>query len=71
KLAEYRGIPSLTDYLILSQDEPRRDHDSRLGDEAWKLVTLVGSEATVTLTDLWTASLGEFYPSAAVESADD
>ncbi|MFH5802704.1 Uma2 family endonuclease [Alienimonas sp. DA493] len=65
KQAEYREIPSLTDYLILSQDEPRCDHYSRLGGEAWKLVTLVGPEAVLSLSGLGDVSLGSLYPPAA------
>ena len=64
KQAEYRSIPSLTDYLILSQDEPRCDHYSRLGPEAWKLVTLAGPDAALTLHGLRELSLGSLYPPA-------
>lgn len=64
KQAEYREIPSLTDYLILSQDEPRCDHYSRMGAEAWKLVTYVGPEAVVPLSGLGEAPLGSLYPPA-------
>lgn len=64
KQAEYREIPSLTDYLILSQDEPRCDHYSRLGPDAWKLVTLVGPDAVAALTDLGDLPLGSLFPPA-------
>ncbi|QDT14435.1 Uma2 family endonuclease [Alienimonas californiensis] len=62
KQAEYREIPSLTDYLILSQDEPRCDHYSRMGAEAWKLVTYVGPEAVLPLSGLGEVPLGSLYP---------
>ncbi len=64
KQAEYRAIPSLTDYLILSQNEPRCDHYSRLGAEAWKLVTYVGADAVVPLRDLGPLPLGPLFPPA-------
>ncbi|NNJ27045.1 hypothetical protein LzC2_31420 [Planctomycetes bacterium LzC2] len=62
KQAEYREIPSLTDYLILSQDEPRCDHYSRLSAEEWKLVTYVGPDAVIPLSNLGDVSLGALYP---------
>ncbi|NNJ27636.1 hypothetical protein LzC2_37430 [Planctomycetes bacterium LzC2] len=62
KLDEYRTIPSLTDYLIVSQDEPSVDHYTRLSETEWKLVTYAGAEATVPVTDVGELTLGPLYP---------
>ena len=39
KLDNYRLIPSLTDYLLVAQDQPRIDHYTRLSATEWQLVT--------------------------------
>lgn len=48
KFANYRRIPSLRDYLLVSQDKPRIEHYRRQG-EAWMLTETAGLEGTVNL----------------------
>ena len=48
KLDNYRLIPSLSDYLIVSQDRVRIDHYSRLSATEWRLVSHTG-DATIRL----------------------
>ncbi len=62
KLDDYRTIPSLTDYLIVSQDEPLVDHYTRLSATEWKLVTHAGSDAVVPVTGVGGLTLGPLYP---------
>ena len=70
KLAEYRTIPSLTDYVLLSQDEPAADHYARVGGgaanpdepDAWRVVTHAGPGAAVPLTGLGPLALAPLYP---------
>ncbi|QDT14951.1 Uma2 family endonuclease [Alienimonas californiensis] len=64
KLDDYRTIPSLTDYLIVSQDEPSVDHYTRLSATEWKLVTYSGPEAAVPVTGVGELTLGPLYPPA-------
>lgn len=48
KFARYQSIPSLQDYVLVSQDIPRVERFSRNGDE-WTLVNSEGLEATLKL----------------------
>ena len=64
KLAEYREIPSLTDYLILSQDGPACTHHRRVGPAAWDSDEVAGPGAAVTLAGLGELALGPLYPPA-------
>ncbi|NNJ26596.1 Uma2 family endonuclease [Alienimonas chondri] len=69
KLAEYRAIPTLTDYLLIAQDEPQIDHYRRTGGGAaepneadrWEVVRYTGEEAEVPLTNLGPLPLGQLY----------
>lgn len=36
KFAAYQAIPTLRDYLLVSQDEPRVTHHARLANDAWE-----------------------------------
>ncbi len=70
KLAEYRGIPSLTDYLLFAQNEPAVDHYVRVGGgadhpdepDAWRLISYEGPAAAVPLAGLGDLALGPLYP---------
>lgn len=70
KLREYREIPSLTDYLLVSQDEPAVDHYVRVGGgadhpdepDAWRLISYEGPTAAVPLAGLGELALGPLYP---------
>lgn len=54
KLDEYRALPSLRDYLILAQDEPRAWLWSRKADDAWQdaPVSVEGLEGVVRIDGL-------------------
>lgn len=47
KLISCRSLPSLTDYLLLSQHEPRVEHYEREARGAWRLVTVGPSDRLV------------------------
>jgi Uma2 family endonuclease len=49
KLAHYQKLPSLREYILVSQDEPRIDHLERLAGGDWRLSIAAGLEATVRL----------------------
>ena len=48
KLEEYAAIPTVTDYLIVSQHEPRVEHHVRVAD-GWRPTVCEGPDAVVTL----------------------
>ena len=52
KLDNYRRIPSLTDYLIVFQDQMRVEHYSRMTADEWRLVTHSGRDAAIPLESL-------------------
>ena len=51
KLVNYRRIPSLTDYLIVSQAEPRVEQHTRRG-ERWERQVVTGLAGVVSLESL-------------------
>jgi len=58
----YRRIPSLQEYLLVSQDEPRVQRYRRQGEREWLLTEVVGLEETVDLPSLGCAlPLAEVY----------
>ncbi len=57
KLDAYRTIPSLTDYLIVSQTEPRVEHHARTAD-GWTDDVYAGPDLAVPLAAGVTAELG-------------
>ena len=62
KLDAYRLIPSLTDYLLFSQDEAEVEHHRRAPGGGWKEVTYRGREAAFALAAGGAAvSLGAIY----------
>ena len=62
KLDGYRTIPSLTDYLLFSQDGPEVEHHRRNPGGAWERIALSGPEAVATLSAGGaTLTLGEVY----------
>ncbi len=52
KFAYYRQIPSLREYLLVSQHEARVDHYLRAGDGTWTLRAVEGLEAVLRLESL-------------------
>jgi len=69
KLAEYRTIPTLTDYLLVDQSEPLIDHYRRTGGgesnpgepDRWEVTTHRGPTATVPLAGLGELNWGEAF----------
>ena len=45
----YETLESLTDYVLISQTEPRIEHFSRLEDRVWRFVVARGLEAALAL----------------------
>jgi Uma2 family endonuclease len=48
----YQRLPSLTDYLLVSQDEPRVEHHYRDETGEWQSVTYQGEEAVLAVMPL-------------------
>ena len=48
----YETLDSLTDYVLISQNEPRIEHFSRLEDGAWRRVVARGLEAVLNLPSI-------------------
>jgi len=62
KLDGYRTIPSLTDYLLFSQDGPEVEHHRREPGGEWERIALSGPEAVATLSAAGaTFKLGDVY----------
>lgn len=57
-----RWLPSLTDYLLVSQDRPRLDHYHRTAPQRWELLTLEGFDEELRLPELGcTVPLADLY----------
>lgn len=52
KFADYRGIESFEEYVLVSQDEPTIETFHRQPDGAWRLGVQSGAEATTSLASL-------------------
>lgn len=52
KFAEYRKIPSLREYVLVSQEEPRLDVFTRGEGGKWTLTEFVGKDAICLLTSV-------------------
>jgi Uma2 family endonuclease len=62
KLAQYIKIPSLEEYVLVSQDEPRLDTFFRRDDGSWTFSVSAGSDATVALRSMgMDVPLAEIY----------
>ena len=61
KFAHYRRLPTLTEYVMLSQFQPFAEHYTRQSDSQWVLTEVVGLDAALPL-----ASLGCALPLSAV-----
>jgi Uma2 family endonuclease len=61
KFAHYRRLPSLRNYLLVSQDAPHIEHFVRRGD-GWLLVEAIGLDASVHLASIdCVLQLGRVY----------
>ena len=62
KFEAYRAIPTLRDYLLVSQDEPRVTHHTRLESGDWERRDVAGLDASVELESIGGAlSLRDLY----------
>src|SRR5215210_5794527 len=52
KFERYKTIESLTDYVLVSQDQPRFEHFSRQPDGSWSHAELDGADAALTLDSI-------------------
>lgn len=66
KFKQYRQIPSLREYILVSQDEPSIEHFARRGDTYWELTETAGLDSQLVLS-----SLGCQIPLAEVYSKVD
>ncbi len=76
KFSHYRTLPSLDEYVLVYQDEPRVEHYKKLPTGQWLLTECTGDEAkvefpalgcTIRLADLY-AGVDKFSPEAEGES---
>lgn len=71
KFRHYRTLPSLHDYLLIAQDEPRIEHYSRQSDVIWQLAEAVGLTAQLTLRSIeCVLALADVYEKVELEPAD-
>jgi Uma2 family endonuclease len=62
KFAHYRSIPSFAEYLLVSQDEYRVEHNARQPDGRWLLTDIRGKEEQVVLSSVGCAlALADIY----------
>ena len=52
KLADYRGMPSLKEYILISQDKTHVEHYVRRPDDKWAITDLDQPEVKLTLTSI-------------------
>ena len=52
KFAHYRALPSLSDYLLVAQDQPRIEHYQRQPDGRWLYSATDGLDAQVEITTI-------------------
>ena len=72
KLAQYQQIPSLKEYVLIAQDEPRIDHYVRRADNEWLVSIVVGMGAKVPLDSIdCTLLLSEVYDRVAFASESE
>ncbi len=71
KFKHYRELPSLREYVLISQETPRVDCFVRLDDGVWQLTDLRGLDATLTLTSVHAAlSLADVYEQVTFPTQD-
>ncbi len=52
KFAHYRALESLTDYLLVAQNEPRMEHFARQADRSWRYFVADGLEAEIEIATI-------------------
>lgn len=66
KFVAYQAIPALRDYLLISQDEPRVTHHTRLESGDWEPRDVTGLDASVGLDSVGRAlGLRDIYDGVA------
>ncbi len=66
KFAAYQAIPTLRDYLLVAQDEPRVTHHTRLESGEWERRDITGLEASLELESIGCAlKLRDIYDGVA------
>jgi len=62
KSSHYRRLPSLQEYLLVSQDEPHIEHYARQDNDHWLLTEATGTDTNIELPALQaTVELSEVY----------
>ncbi len=62
KFSDYRSIPSFIEYLLVSQDEYRVEHNTKQTDGRWLLSDIRGLESKIELASVQcTLALSEVY----------
>ena len=65
KFAHYRALESLTDYLLVAQNEPRIEHFARQTDRSWRYSVADGLEAVIEIATIdCVLQLAEVYERA-------
>ena len=71
KMDAYEALESLTDYVLISQTEPRIEHYSRLPDGGWRYLTARGRDAVLPLPNIGCElRLAEVYLRVSFEAQD-
>ncbi len=52
KFAHYRALESLTDYLLVAQNQPRIEHFARQADRSWRYSVADGLEAEIKIATI-------------------
>jgi Uma2 family endonuclease len=52
KFAHYRALESLTDYLLVAQNQPRMEHFARQADRSWRYFVADGLEAEIEIATI-------------------
>ncbi len=72
KFVFYQQIPMLTDYVMVSQDEPHVEHYARQGSDRWLLTNLRGLDVVLRLPSIGCElPLSEVYARVAFPPAEE
>ena len=68
KFQHYRQLPSLREYLLISQDHPRIEHYLLIEDNKWQLIDAIGLDASLELPSIGcTLALSDVYKKVTFE----
>ena len=72
KFKQYRQIPSLREYILVTQDEPLIEHFTRRGDTYWELTETAGLDSQLVLSSLGCQiPLSEMYSKVVFSPKED